>query len=56
MLLADLGGVGAVCLEDSGWGKLTKPVAHHVFTDVNTDKIPAIMNLESMADKVWRDH
>ena len=43
-------------LERSRQRELSKAVADHVFSDIHTDKILAVVNEEGVTDEVGRDH
>ena len=55
-LLADLGGVGAVAFEDPSRSKFAEFVPDHVFRDVDSDEVLAIVNIEGVADEIGDDH
>jgi hypothetical protein len=46
----------AVCLEQTGRGKFTEFMAHHVFGHVNGNESFAIVDGEVVADEVGSDH
>jgi hypothetical protein len=48
-------GVRTVFLKDSRWGKLPQFMANHIFCYENWYEGLAIMNVKSVADKVWSD-
>jgi len=55
ILLADLGSVSAVLLENAGRRKLAELMANHVFGYEHGIKNLAVVNKKRVADKVGRD-
>ena len=55
-LLADLGRVGTVALENPGGRKFAEFVTNHIFRDVDSDEIFAVVDIESVPDKVVDNH
>ena len=48
--------IAGVSTEGTCGGELAKFVAYHVFGDVYGDEFISVMNSESMANKLGRDH
>jgi len=48
-------GVRTVFLKDTRWGKFPQLMANHIFSDENRDKGFAIVDIESMSNKIWCD-
>jgi len=55
VLFGHFSGVRTVFLEDARRGKFTQLVAHHVLGHEDRDECFAIMNVESVSDKIRRD-
>ena len=45
-----------MAFECSCRGKLAKLVTNHVFSNINRNELVSIMNCNSVAYEVWRDH
>ncbi len=42
--------------ESAGKSKFAKLMPYHVFSDIDRDKLVAVMHGESVADEIGRDH
>ncbi len=48
--------IASVAAESAGKSEFTKLMSHHVFCDIDRDKLVAVVHGESVADGIGRDH